>query len=193
MCEWLRVVEDTHPPPLLPLLQLPSHCDLELVMSRLPNLTSLSLTYGMRHIGMRYDEGRRARGGPLNLCTPSSSTPCSYDRGLFGMRIADAESLARCIKLTDTLTSLSLPSNAIDDNMLLVLMSGLLPNATLSHLDLSHNAITSAGVQLLAKLLRGPSVLASLSLADNRAGEKGVVEGEGDSSFLHRTSPLYCR
>lgn len=132
----------------LTLSQLPSHMDLELVLSRLPNLTALSLTYGMHRIGMR------------------------YDRGLFGMRPADAESLARSIAITDSLTSLSLPSNGIDDSLLLLLMTGLLSNQTLTHLDLSHNAITSAGVQLLAKLLRGPCVLASLSLADNRADER---------------------
>lgn len=132
----------------LTLTQLPSHLDLELILSRLPNLCSLQLTYGMRNVGMK------------------------YDRALFGMRVADADSLARCIKMTETLTSLSLTANALDDNALMVLMSGLLSNQTVTHLDLSHNAITSNGMQLVAKLLRGPCVLSCLNLSNNKGDER---------------------
>jgi len=130
--------------------QMPSHLDVELILSRLPNLTSLQLSYGMRHLGMR------------------------YDRSLFGMRLTDADSLARCLRVTDALTSLALPCNMIDDNLVMVLMTGLLENRTLTALDLSHNSITAAGVQLLAKLLKAPCVLTSLNLADNKADEKAA-------------------
>jgi len=124
--------------------QLPSHLDAELILSRLPNLTSLYMTYGMRHLGMR------------------------YDRSLFGMRISDADSLARCLRMTDSLTHLALPCNMIDDGTLVVLTAGLLENHTITHLDLSHNAITSHGVQVLAHMLRAPSQLAALNLSDNK-------------------------
>jgi Ran GTPase-activating protein (RanGAP) involved in mRNA processing and transport len=102
----------------------------------------------MRHLGMR------------------------YDRSLFGMRLTDVESLSRCIRTTPTLVRLSLPCNMIDDNMLMVLMAGLLDNRTITHLDLSHNSITSAGLQLLIKLLKPPCILHALNLADNKIDEK---------------------
>ncbi len=66
----------------LGLQQLLSHIDLELVFKYLPNLSNLELTYGVRKIGMK------------------------YERSLFGMKISDAMSLAKCVKATDTLTSL---------------------------------------------------------------------------------------
>lgn len=95
-----------------------------------------------------------------------------YDRSLFGMKISDAMSLAKCMKLTETLTSLmyvsnapcsskpderhhgnaggqpaccsyltftpvyctSLPCNMIDDDLLRMLMTGLIHNQTITHL-----------------------------------------------------------
>lgn len=104
----------------------------------------------MRHLGMR------------------------YERTLFGMRVSDAEALARALRTTSTLTSLSLPCNMIDDNLLMVIMSGLLENHTITHLDLSHNNISSAGVQLLCKLLSPPCQLVSLNLSDNKADERAA-------------------
>ena len=87
-----------------PAPQLLSHLDLEIVFSRLPNLAGLSLTYGVRKIGMK------------------------YDRSLFGMKISDAMSLAKCVRATETLTTLVLPCNMIDDDLLRMLMTGLIRN-----------------------------------------------------------------
>jgi len=92
----------------LALDQLPSHLDLEQVLARLPNLASLRLTYGMRHLGMR------------------------FDRALFGMRLSDADALARSVRVSDTLSELALPCNMIDDNLLMVLMTGLLESRTIT-------------------------------------------------------------
>jgi Leucine Rich repeat len=148
----------------LELEQLPSHLDLELLFSRLPKLATLKVTYGLRHLGMR------------------------FDRSLFGMRLRDAESLSRCLLGTNTLHTLCLPSNMIDDNALLTFLPGLLENNSIQHLDLSHNAITSTGLQQLCKKLKqaiplpgslsgsssaGVCPLRVLNLSDNKIDERG--------------------
>ena len=123
--------------------QLPSHIDLFVLFQHLPNLARLELSYGVRGIGMR------------------------YERSLFGIKMSDAASLARSIQQTSVLTTLALPNNLIDDDLLRMLMSGLVSNCTITALDLSHNKITNHGARLLAKLLGPKSVLASLNLSDN--------------------------
>ena len=133
----------------LELRQLLSHLDLELVFGQLPNLTRLDLTYGVRQIGMK------------------------YERSLFGMKISDATSLAKCVKGTAVLTMLSLPCNLMDDDLLRMLMTGLITNNTITHLDVSHNKITNHGARLLAKLLGPRSVLTSLDLCDNAVHAEG--------------------
>lgn len=133
----------------LSLRQFLSHLDLELVFKFLPNLSNLELTYGVRNIGMK------------------------YERSLFGMKISDAMSLAKCVKATDTLTSLILPCNMIDDALLRMLMTGLVHNQTITHLDVSHNKITNHGVRLLSKILGSKSVIMSLNLCDNEIHSDG--------------------
>lgn len=133
----------------LELEQFPCHLDLELLFARLPRLRRLSLTYGMRHLGMR------------------------FDRSLFGMRPADADSLSRCLRYSCSLTELRLPGNMIDDDLVLVLAAGLQANATITALDLSRNNITSTGVQALARKLRAPCPITSLDLGDNKIDERG--------------------
>jgi hypothetical protein len=139
--------------------ELPSHLDLELVTSRLPNLTSLELTYAPKTLGMRLD---------------SNST-----KTLLKMQISDAEAISKCLKTPDTiLTSLTLPANSIDDALVAVLMQGLLANRTITHLDLSHNLIGDTGVGLIARMLRAGAshcVLSSLRLADNHFGAKSAA------------------
>lgn len=133
----------------LELEQFPSHLDLELLFARLPRLLRLSLTYGMRHLGMR------------------------FDRSLFGMRPTDADSLSRCLRYSCNLTELRLPCNMIDDDLVLVLAAGLQANGTITVLDLSRNNITSTGVQALARKLRAPCPLVRLDLGDNKIDERG--------------------
>ena len=133
----------------LQLEQMLSHLDLEIVFSRLPNLASLELTYGVKKIGMK------------------------YDRALFGIKISDAMSLAKCVRATETLTTLVLPCNLIDDDLMRMLMTGLIRNQTITHLDLSHNNITNYGVRLLSKLMGPKSVLMFLNLAGNQVHADG--------------------
>jgi len=123
--------------------QLLSHIDVHVLFRHLSNLSRFCLTYGVRHVGMK------------------------YDRSLFGIKMSDTTSLARCLKETHTLTTLALPSNLIDDDLLRMLMSGLVSNETVTSLDLSHNKITNHGVRLIAKLLGPKSILTSLDLSNN--------------------------
>lgn len=143
--------------------QLLSHLDMDQICALLPNLTRLCLTYGVKHIGMK------------------------YERMLFGMKISDATSLARCIKYTSTLTTLNLPRNLLDDDLLRMLMTGLIKNSTITCLDLSHNKITNHGARLIAKLLGPKSVLSALNLCDNQIHSEG---GRYLSRGLHHNTSL---
>lgn len=129
--------------------QLPSHIDLSDLLSMMPNLSKIEVTYGVKKIGM------------------------NYERMLFGMKIADATALAKAFNRADTLTTILLTGNMIDDDLLRMLMSGLIKNSTVTCLDLSHNKITNHGTRLLSKLLGSNSVLTSLNLSDNHIHAEG--------------------
>merc|ERR1711907_740075 len=96
-----------------------------------------------------------------------------YDRMLFGMKVSDAYCLAKSISQSESLTTLILQSNLIDDDLLRMLMTGLIKSSQITSLDLAHNKITNHGVRLLSKLLDKSSVLTSLNLADNQINTEG--------------------
>jgi hypothetical protein len=129
--------------------QLPSHLDMYELCSYLPNLTKLDVTYGVNKIGM------------------------NYERMLFGMKISDATNLAKTFESTQMLSTLVLTGNMIDDDLLRMLMTGLIRNNTVTLLDMSHNRISNHGARLLAKLLDKNSVLCTLILADNQVHSEG--------------------
>jgi hypothetical protein len=131
--------------------QLPIHLYVSDILSpeQLPNLTKVDISYGVNKIGM------------------------NYERMLFGMKISDATSLAKTFQRTDTLTTLLLSGNMIDDDLLRMLMTGLIKNNTITHLDVSHNKITNHGARLLSKLLGENSVVTTLNLADNQIHAEG--------------------
>lgn len=129
--------------------QLLSHLDMNEICSHLKNLTRLRLTYGVKQVGMK------------------------YERMLFGMKISDATNLSHIVKNTKTLTTLWLPSNLLDDDLLRMIMTGLIKNNTITSLDLSHNKLTNHGARLLAKLLGPESVITSLRLCDNQIHAEG--------------------
>lgn len=93
------------------------HFDIDLVFKYLPNLSYLTLTYGAKHVGME------------------------YERPLFGMKMSDATTFKDCLRTTSALTYLSLPGNLIDDDLIGILIKGLMLNKTITQLDLSHNKI----------------------------------------------------
>lgn len=129
--------------------QLPSHIELFEICSLLPNLSKLDVVYGVKKIGM------------------------NYERMLFGMKISDATSLAKIFDQTQTLTTVIMAGNLIDDDLLRMLMTGLIKNNTITHLDVSHNKITNHGARLLSKLLGENSVLTTLNLEDNQVHAEG--------------------
>lgn len=108
------------------------------------SLSFLALTYGMRDVGM------------------------DFDRSIFGMKLSDCRSLARCLEYSETLTYLDLSNNTLDDDKARMLASGMINNLSVVHLDMSHNRITDRGVRALAKLLHNRSVISILNLASNQ-------------------------
>ena len=124
--------------------QLLSHLDMSIVFELLPNLTNLTLTYGAKHVGME------------------------YERPLFGMKMSDAKVFSECLKASQSLCYLSLPGNLIDDDLISILIKGLVLNKTISQLDLSHNKISNSGARKIAKFLLSTQVLTHLDLSDNQ-------------------------
>ena len=81
---------------------------MSIVFNNLPNLAYLTLTYGAKHVGME------------------------YERPLFGMKMSDANIFAECLKTSQSLCYLSLPGNLIDDDLISILIKGLVLNKTIS-------------------------------------------------------------
>lgn len=124
------------------------------------SLTTLALRYGMRAVGM------------------------DYDRALFGIKLSDCRSLARCLEFCETLVVLDLRGALLDDDKLRMLASGLINNVSVVHLNLSANRIADRGVRALAKLLNPNSIIQVVNLADNQ-----VPATQNSASLLHGNRP----
>lgn len=133
----------------LKIRQFASHADLQFLFDALPNLYSLSITFGSRNVGMK------------------------YERSIFGMKLFDAECLSQQLPRTESLTTLVLHENVLDDEKVRRLVVGLRDNLTITDLDLSHNKISDRGTRALCKVLGKDSILASLSLCDNHIHSEG--------------------
>jgi hypothetical protein len=131
--------------------QFPSHLDLSFIFDAVPALCGFGITYGNRHLGME------------------------YERAMFGMKISDAQWLARNIRVSQTLCSLSLPCNMIDDELVKVLMGGLSYGHMLTNLDLSHNKIGDRGARRLASLLDPDYCIQTLDISDNQVHANGCM------------------
>ena len=119
------------------------HLDISIVFEYLPNLAFLTLTYGAKHVGM------------------------AYERPLFGMKMSDAKILKDCLRRTQILCQISLPGNLIDDDLVSILIKGLMLNKTITQIDLSHNKIGDSGARKIAKYVLQTTILTNLNLGDN--------------------------
>jgi hypothetical protein len=124
--------------------------DIAWLFDSLHLLHSVSVTYGAREVGMQ------------------------YDRTAFGMKLLDCEMMAKSLSSSQSLTSLHLHENLLDDEKIRRLSAGLKANNTLTDLDLSHNMISDRGVRSLCKFLTENVILTSLNLCDNRVYADGA-------------------
>lgn len=109
----------------------------------LTNLAFLTLTYGAKHVGM------------------------AYERPLFGMKMSDAKILKDCLRKTQSLCYLAMPGNLIDDDLVSILIKGLMLNKTISQIDFAHNKIGDSGARKIAKFVLQTNILTHLNLSDN--------------------------
>mmetsp|Transcript_12088 Transcript_12088/g.36431 ORF Transcript_12088/g.36431 Transcript_12088/m.36431 type:complete len:320 (+) Transcript_12088:440-1399(+) len=135
--------------------QLLNHADIHPICRMLPNLVALKLTYGVQKAGPHFD--------PV----------------LFGIKISDAHCIARSLLCSESLTSLTLQSSLIDDDVIRLLIPGLLNNSHVTFIDMSHNKITNHGARLMSQVLEPNSTVGSLRLADN------LIHTEGGRCFAH--------
>jgi hypothetical protein len=127
----------------LKLTQLPSHLPVAVLFKFLRNLTTLSITYGARHLGSK------------------------YERVAFGITILDATNIEDCIRISKTLVSLGLPGNMIDKDILQRMMKSLVLNTSITQLDLSHNILGDIGARRISKYIKHSKILTHLNLCDN--------------------------
>lgn len=86
----------------------------------------------------------------------------------FIVSCAGYPNLTIVVLVTRKLFSCRLPCNLIDDDLLRMLLTGLVHNQTVTYLDLSHNKITDYGTKLITKILGEGSVIMTLNVADNQ-------------------------
>lgn len=89
------------------------------------------------------------------------------------MKMSDAKLFKDCLRKTQSLCFLSLPGNLIDDDLIAILIKGLMLNKTISQIDLSHNKISHAGARKIAKYVLQTSILTHLNLGDNNINYEG--------------------
>ena len=151
------------------LTRLPSHVDLSLLLRPCPRLSSLHCRFGSTQLHM------------------------DWDPSLLGMTREDAQALARLLLHTSSLISLCLPCTILTDVLYPSLHLGLASTPSLTHLDLSHNALSDQSIVALAALLP-TSLLTLLDVSDNSFGAVGAKAlGAGVRGRGARGGPLELR
>lgn len=135
--------------------QFASHADVALLFDNLPNLYSLAMTYGSRNVGMK------------------------YERSIFGMKLADAEFLSQQLPRTETLTTLVLNENILDDEKVPVACWRRLPAPafagiiTVFSVAAVSDRAFSLQVRRLVVGLRDNMTITSLDLSHNKISDRG--------------------
>ena len=77
----------------------------------------------------------------FSLAYGLKNTGMNYDRAMFGMKLPDCRSLAKTLEKCETLVTLSLAGNLLEDDKVRMIASGLVDNHSVTDLDLSHNKV----------------------------------------------------
>ncbi|XP_041878889.1 dynein regulatory complex subunit 5 [Corvus kubaryi] len=138
------------------------HYDLKDLITALPHLEELHLTYGVKSCGM------------------------NFEWSLFNFTEQDCFSLAAAVKMCHNLKVFKLTRSKVDDDKIKLLARNLLDHPCLLELDLSHNLIRDNGAQALGKLI-SHSRLETLNLCNNQIchlGAQALAQGLAESSTL---------
>ncbi|NXY15060.1 DRC5 protein, partial [Atrichornis clamosus] len=138
------------------------HYDLRDLITALPHLEELHLTYGVKGCGM------------------------NFEWSLFNFTEQDCCNLAAAVKMCRNLKVFKLTRSKVDDEKTKLLARNLLDHPCLLKLDLSHNLIRDNGAQALGKLI-SRSRLETLDLCNNQIhhlGAQALAQGLAESSTL---------
>ncbi|KFP85674.1 T-complex-associated testis-expressed protein 1, partial [Acanthisitta chloris] len=125
------------------------HYDLGVLITALPHLEELHLTYGLKNCGM------------------------NFEWNLFNFTHQDCCNLAAAVKLCHSLKVLKLTQSNVDDDKTRLLVHNLLDHPCLVELNLSHNLIRDKGAQALGELINR-SRLETLDLGNNQICHLGA-------------------
>ncbi|NWV85398.1 DRC5 protein, partial [Dasyornis broadbenti] len=138
------------------------HYNLKDLITALPHLEELHLTYGVKGCGM------------------------NFEWSLFNFTEQDCSNLAAAVKMCRNLKVFKLTQSKVNDDQTKLLSRNLLDHPCLLELDLSHNLIRDHGAQALGKLI-SHSRLETLDLCNNQIrhlGAQALATGLAESSTL---------
>ncbi|NWI65459.1 DRC5 protein, partial [Todus mexicanus] len=125
------------------------HYDLGVLITALPCLEELHLTYGVKDCGM------------------------NFEWNLFNFTHQDCSNLAAALKMCRNLKVFKLTRSKVDDDKTKLLVQSFLDHPRLVELNLSHNLIRDKGAQAIGKLI-SRSRLETLDLCNNRIHHRGA-------------------
>ncbi|NXG67575.1 DRC5 protein, partial [Hemiprocne comata] len=125
------------------------HYDLGVLITALPRLEELHLTYGVKDCGM------------------------NFEWNLFNFTYQDCCNLAVAVRMCHNLKVFKLTRSNVDDDKTRLLVRNLLDHPSLVELNLSHSLIRDEGAQAIGKLINR-SRLEILDLCNNQIGHLGA-------------------
>ncbi|NWI90037.1 DRC5 protein, partial [Pitta sordida] len=138
------------------------HYDLRDLITALPHLEELHLTYGVKDCGM------------------------NFEWNLFNFTKQDCYNLAAAVKICRNLKVFKLTRSKVDDDKTKLLVRNLMDHPCLVELNLSHNVIRDEGAQALGKLI-SHGRLQTLDLCNNQIhhlGAQALAQALAEKSTL---------